>query len=433
MSGPVLICTVGGSVQPILSAIRGAQPAYVVFLVTEGGANAAGKLQPGSRHQLEGADGIPRQAGIGEEAFEAVIVPPDDPDRAAAIASATLRAVRARFSDAALVADYTGGTKSMSAALLAAAINVPGVRLQVMAGDRRDLVRVADGTERPFPIVPDLLLAERQITLLCNTWTTFGYAEAEAGFATLAARLKQVRDTPEEVRGRIRDLRALSAGFALWDRFDHRAAERCFAHRGKNYTPFLAPFQVALARLSGPDATPHLLLDLWRNAERRAVRNQYDDAVARCYRLIEWSGQWLLETKHAIDTSKVCWERIAPEDLAAAGIRRREGQTDLGGLMQTVRLLAQLEPNDAFALFFRGIYPGEQSVSGLEELTRRIQGRNLSILAHGKRPLTETDWKKFAAFVQGFLTRVLAPELARVGIGALPPQLPSVPPLAARP
>ena len=79
---------------------------------------------------------------------------------------------------------------------------------------------------------------------------------------------------------------------------------------GASWTPLLA----ALKRLTTEDETqePARLFDLWRNAERRAAQGRYDDAVARVYRLLEWSAQWLLRSRCGIDTGDVSPERVPP-------------------------------------------------------------------------------------------------------------------------
>ena len=251
MTAPVLVCTVGGAAQPIISAIRAATPAFVLSLVTADRINEDGKPQPGSCHQLDGPDSIPIRTGLDRTSFEHVTVPPDHPDNAFATVSETLRSLRARFPDNPLIADYTGGTKSMSAALLAAALGIPGATLQIMAGTRLDLVRVADGTERPFPIVPDFLLIERQAALLRNAWKTFGYAEAADGFATLQQRLAARPDAPPDLTRRIADLAILSQAFAAWDRFDHATAARTFADLGARHAPFLGRWRTSIDALLG--------------------------------------------------------------------------------------------------------------------------------------------------------------------------------------
>lgn len=52
-----------------------------------------------------------------------------------------------RFPGARFIADYTGGTKTMTAALVCTALERDDVTLQLVSGARPDLVAVRDGTE----------------------------------------------------------------------------------------------------------------------------------------------------------------------------------------------------------------------------------------------------------------------------------------------
>src|SRR5271155_4569390 len=146
----VLVCTVGGSHQPILTALEARRWDRVIFvcsaqtadsrssagMVTEAVEIAASEARPAQR-----LDPIPVQAGLEAGRWELVEVPPDEPDRAFSALVDQLRPLV--LGGARLVADYTGGTKSMSAALFLAALDV-GAELQLVSGRRTDLVRVDD-------------------------------------------------------------------------------------------------------------------------------------------------------------------------------------------------------------------------------------------------------------------------------------------------
>ena len=97
----VLLCTVGGSHQPILTAIESTSPDFVCFFCT-GRDPATG--QAGSIRQVTGKGSvikaqpgdsgatlpnIPRQAGLDDGAFEAREVPADDLDRCVAVIHAS--------------------------------------------------------------------------------------------------------------------------------------------------------------------------------------------------------------------------------------------------------------------------------------------------------------------------------------------------------
>ncbi|MBX5473079.1 MAG: TIGR02710 family CRISPR-associated protein [Acetobacteraceae bacterium] len=427
---PVLLITVGGSPDPLVSAIRALNPRFVCFAVTE---SEGGKT--GSITMLQGKEGLVQRAGLKPGCWEHVAVPHDDPDRAFAILRKSLQALQARYNDAELVADYTGGTKSMSAALLYAVVAVPGVRAQFMAGERPDLVQVRRGTERPQKIDLTWLLAEREAARFSAGWARFAYAEAEEGIAAVLHGLAEDNAAPRGTRGELITLQEFSAFFAAWDRFDHETAFRRLNAMPEELRNRLAPWRPSLALLCDSDAKRKggmQCLDLWRNAERRAARGLYDDAVARCYRMLEATAQWHLLARHDMDTADMPWEKIPPEILEKAGIERRENQKGLGGLMPSFRLWEALEPEGLMAKFLKQVTPPDYPKKprpGERELRNMLDLRNHSILAHGFRPIRHEEWERFGKFCRElFLPQVLRPALQAAGLPTELPQLPQAPP-----
>ena len=420
MSAPIMVCTVGGSPQPVISAIRMSRPDFVLFIVTDQEGS-----QPGSLGQIAGERGIAARTGLGADAYACCVVPSDDPDRAFALIAEAIRRHAAHHAAPALIADYTGGTKSMSAALLAAALEVPRATLQVMAGQRRDLVKVADGTERPYEIRPDWMLAAREVARLREGWRRYGYAETAEGLERLIADLGTDAAAAGSALARWRDLAALSAGFAAWDRFEHKTARTLLAPLADRHAAFLRSWLERLDALCTDGSEPLRILDLWCNAERRAERGRFDDAVARFYRLIEWVGQWALHARHGIDTSDIKHAPPDPEYARRAGIELRDGQKNLGGLMPTLKLLAEYEPQGRVRRFLDDPVPYKpDGRNGGRELRNMLELRNKSILAHGTRPLAAEDWQRFRTFMQDFAARVVVPELG----SQWPRQLPDAPP-----
>lgn len=425
MSRLVLACTVGGSPAPVVAAIRDARPDHVLFAVT-----AADGGRPGSDAEVPG---IVAAARLAAGAWEQLVVPPDDPDAAYARLAEAMRALRARFPNGRLLADYTGGTKSMSAALLAAALEQPGCDIQLMTGQRGDLRAVTHGTERPFKVNPGWLLAGREVERYRAAWRRFGYAEAEAGFRGMVADLETDEAAPRDFLLQLRDLRDLSAGFAAWDRFEHAAARDGLRKLARRHDGFLLPYLRQLDVLCAEDERGEgaRIADLLLNARRRAHRGRYDDAVARLYRLIEWSQQWPLRMRHGIDTGDVTWARV-PSDVLARLSGRMTGKGQIG-LVDGVKLLAELEPDGAMAAFCKLRWPATGKKKTCQErLNTVLRERNYSILAHGTTPLGSYEWERFDAFVTLFVQHVLRPELARAGVPGDPPQLPTEPPLSLR-
>lgn len=415
----ILIASVGGSPAPIASAIAAKRPNYVVFVASEprGGS-------PGS------ADEIPRileKAQRPKQDHEIVrLHDADDPEAAFLSLRDALVRLRRQHPRARFVFDYTGGTKSMTSAVFQCALATPGAELQFMGGQRENLQTVKPGTERPWRIPIDWLLAERQEARLREAWRNFDYAAAAEGFRSLHENLGSDEKVPEALRQRLADLAEVSQAFDLWDRFRHQEAASSLAFLQPRL-PGLAPFREQAAACA--DRTPARILDLWRNAERCATRGRYDDAVARLYRFVEWIAQWRLHQEHRLDASAMDWSRLCPQVITRAGLSEQTGKKTLSGAVQAWKLVAALEPQGVVATFLSAPFSGKHPrKTGENRLRDMLDLRNHSILAHGERPLGEVDWAKWQEFATELHRRVLAPLLQETGEAAeLPRQLPQDP------
>ena len=414
-----LICTVGGSHQPIVQAIESLTPDFVCFVCSDDDP-ATGRS--GSYTQIQGrghiikADvgddrpslpNIPVQVGLAAERFEVIRVEPDDFDDVYGKVTAWL-ARRDRHQER-IIADYTGGTKTMSAALVVAALDDEGVEVQLVTGRRDNLVRVeSDGDVLPASV--EATRFRRRLREALLPWLRFAYDES----VHLLEALPSPRDAT--LRGDHRRALDLSRAFAAWDRFDHMTAQEILSHYRKLLGPshgvLLSSLDV-LVNVDKPGREPMQLFDLWRNAQRRAAQGRFDDAVARLYRLLEWSAQWLLREQAGIDTADVPKDAIPADwDLRPC----RDGRYQLG-LYQAWGLAAH-HCGDELA----GFWQQEQA-----RLLNLLQTRNLSILAHGFRPMSESDWHGFSKWTGDRLLPLLleiTDDRRHYRIGKLPPQLP---------
>lgn len=412
----ILLCSVGGSHTPIARAILERRADFVCFLCTGPDPNTG---KPGSDGQIEGKGlcikanqndpaptlpNIPAQCGLADGQYELRRVPADDLDAIHAVCREALRDLRRRHPDALIVADYTGGTKSMTAALALAAIEDEDVELQLVTGNRVDLVRVRDGAESAAPANIEAIRLQRRMQPYLNAWDRHAYAEAETGLRALA--------TPRNafLRGRLNRMRDLSAALAAWDAFDHVTAR----DRLQGYAAALPDgWQPLLGTLSVlVDAEPRKrqagqLLDLYRNAERRFTQGRHDDGVARLYRLLEWTAQWLLETHCQVRTGDL------PEEWAPHLPPNREGKRQ-AGLYEAWRLVA--ERTDGPLAAWHG--------QNRDLLLDHLRTRNASILAHGFAPVAPDAGQRCLTWLSGDFMTALLQETSSVGIRRLSPQLP---------
>ncbi|MCS6876943.1 MAG: TIGR02710 family CRISPR-associated CARF protein [Geminicoccaceae bacterium] len=428
----VLVCTVGGSPEPIVKAIEARRPDRVVFLVTaREGALAgsevwvAGPVPPEEAARVRDPRTIPERSGLGPDAWEYLVVPVDDPDTVFWRARELLRDLRRRFPAAEIVADYTGGSKSMTAGLMLAAVADPQpVAIQFIGGARPDLVRVVSGTERPLSIAVDAILAERALADAERAFGRFAYDEAVALLSPWAEAEPARRPLPPALLARLDRAHRLARAFAAWDRFAHGEASALLEPLADlPAVAALLPPLAALSRNAGrteivegrtrwlPPEDPLLPLDIWHNACRRAAQGRFDDAIARAYRVVEATVQWILWSEKKIDTYRVSREQLSPE-LFEHLDRRKTGQPLKVGLEQGLDIL-RYELRDHWLTGVFGVKDltskKSSATDAYDRLVRWKERRNQSILNHGFEPLSEADWCEVAAW----MAEVLVPPLER--------------------
>lgn len=415
----ILICTVGGSHQPIVSAITENQPDYVVFICTDKDP-ATGRA--GSNSQITGkgncikahfADdkpslpAIPIQAGLTTEQYQIICTPSDDLDQIYLACSQAISTLNQTHPDAQLIADYTGGTKSMSAGLVLAATETPELDLQLVTGNRSDLIKIHDGSHYTAQANIEHIRYQRSIEPFQQSWQRYAYSEAEAGLKNL------IPPRNNQQRAALNRFRDLSNAFAEWDNFNHKEALQILQRYAPGLSAEMKPYLAIGMRLNDQNAQKQdaaRLYDLYHNALRRAEQGRYDDAIARIYRLIEWTAQWLLQQHCQIETANVPAEQIPTEVELSPN---REGQYQAG--LYAAWQLVKYKTNGAAAEFIT-----QQE----KNLLNHIKIRNQSILAHGFSPVAKADWQQLAEFIETHLIPMLLKETASVGIKKLPLQLP---------
>ncbi len=413
-----LICTVGGSHQPIVRAIDTLQPDFVCFVCSEDDPATGNKgsytqiigngnvIKGSNRDDKPTLPNIPRQMGLEADRFEVLKVMPDDFDDVYRKCSSWIEARQAP--DVRIIADYTGGTKTMSAALAVAALDDERVTLQLVSGSRADLIKVESGNEMVMPASVEKTRFERRLAQALSPWSRFAYDES----VNALQRIQPPSDP--ELTGQLQLAVGLGKAFTAWDRFDHETARRMLApfrpRIGKKWGVLLGTLDLLCNEKRGE---PVRLFDLWRNAQRCATRGRYDDAVARLYRLLEWSAQWILRERTGIDTADVPPERI-PAGMELP--RNREGKHQ-AGLFNAWALAATYGGDDV-----REFWEAQG-----ELMRDHIQRRNYSILAHGSTPLSENEWGRFSTWIEESLLPLLLTLSGKepYRIRTLSPQLPT--------
>jgi CRISPR-associated protein (TIGR02710 family) len=408
----LLVCSVGGTSEPVAVAIRHWRPARILFLCSKqtraliktalDAAAAAGfAVSPGCFDQTVLSDPQDLQQTLRD------LRPLDQ----------HVRDWQQRGEEYAVVADFTGGTKVMSAALALVAHRWK-CTFAYVGGQRRTkggVGVVETGAER--------------VVHFANPWDALGYQAVEdavtvfnhGGYAAAAHLLDGAMKNADkpEVKRELSTLKAVVDAYAAWDRFDHKEAAQRFADALKNRNDLAAVFPhesssliqrlqrhcdlaAQLAVLKEP--TVAWVADLLHNARRRAAERRFDDAVARLYRAFEALAQVRLREQYGIpDTKAVPLEKL-PQRLRTewAGRARVRGATlrersspdassgdspiqvrehcVMLGLRDAYALLESLDDHLGRQFFNLGLADDHKSP---------LVARNQSILAHGFQPVDQ--------------------------------------------
>ena len=422
----VLLVTVGGSPEPILKTAEIHQPDELIFICSAPPCPAPSLDQvigPGTPCLHVDADGIDHwrpnlvhQLGLTDFHADHQIIALADPDDLVAIHQQVQRVcfeLKERFSQLELIGDYSGGTKSMSAALAMVLVDQEAA-IHLVTGSRSNLVRLdrSDGS-RPIAIGP--LKASR---LLNDQWPQLlaSHFYDRAAHSLRELRLMHQPSLDPSSLDAIQQLEEGLAVLMLWDQFHWQdALERATSSHVLNEFPELLSWwqRVDAARAllckepSEVAATGYeLVQDLLLNADRRGRRGWYDDAVARLYRALELLAQTYIQLELGIDHQSFWDDDQVQRDCQQWKIRR-----GVGGLYYWLR-----QTEGATGL---GGAAGRQWF----QLRDLLDARNHSLLSHGLKPIRQADWQALQGRVNNLVTRAL--QEAGCQQGAPPHQLPA--------
>jgi CRISPR-associated protein (TIGR02710 family) len=379
----LLICTVGGALEPVVAAIKHWRPARIWFVHTPQSkldveativplANDGNLHLDAGRYQcLELSDGQDLESCLDRLRY----LTPD------------VEAWLARDTRCQVVVDYTGGTKCMSAAIA------------LHARPWRCVYSYVSGTSRTREGLGVVVTGTERVVHQANPWNELG-SQAVDEYIMLfdqlafsaAARVAQQatrRMTREDRKSELSVLEQLASAFDAWERFDHpRAAStlRNVDRRANDLRSVLGRdkadriladmrrFSASLGEIcnAAPPSRRHVV-DLLANAQRRYKEGRIDDAVARLYRAIEAHAQVALQQSHGIaSTAKVPVDRIPPSLRQEWEPKAQSGSVALG-LQHAYALLHAL--HDPVGKAFKD--------AKLDDLRSPLTARNHSILAHG--------------------------------------------------
>lgn len=415
----VLILSVGGSPEPIINAIKFYKPDFVYFFCSSGPKGSAITIDsPGdpcgnkrkSRCPKCGHEyypGNPKgkaivfQTELSRDKYEIVGV--DDPDNLNLCYSklvALSKSIKERHPDAQVIANYTGGTKTMSVTMALVGTMTEEWDLSLNKGPRLDIIQVRAG-DTPVVVNKWQVFGEQRLESAARALRNYDYALAEA--IVSESLLHTLEPWFEKKLLRVRQL---CSAFDCWDKFDHKKALELLQPYGKGFYPYI----VILKKILKQTTSTGLVSDLLNNAERRATQKRYDDAVARLYRATELFAQIRLKEKiERYKLVKLKLEQLPEEFRPDYSKYAREGDKLILGLREDYELLHKL--SDPIGEEFK-------QKEGL--ILDALSYRNSSLSAHGITPLEERDYELVNNRLRGFILKAAKRINLDLGIKQLP-------------
>jgi CRISPR-associated protein (TIGR02710 family) len=321
--------------------------------------------------------------------------------------------------------NYTGGTKSMSAGLALAAVELLPNYVYVSGKREGDgLGVVISGTEQSItgrnPWFADATLARKSATVLLQQGQADGAARYLADAAVTASPYVQQRlllwskFCEVLAKQQLFDFRAAKSGF---ERIQSQLllAIPSDAATLREFIEGMRAYLSSLEAESKPDFDgPRLTLlqELLQNADRCSLAGRYDDCVARLYRAVELQGQnGLAEIIPHASNGEIVKEKVGDQVFAwvmsvypeARAFETGTGTTKIQlTLAHLYSFLAATE--DPRFSHYQEVYQSS--------LRPALHARNFSILAHGVTPIAVEKVRTLRDALEHGLGLVAAPAYA---------------------
>lgn len=397
----ILFLTVGGSPDPLIYTIDELKPDYIVFICS--------KKELGDASSIHQIPIIKKGISWGEFEEEILEVEPDDLDDCVAKISEKIGEVRDKNPEGELKANYTGGTKTMSAGLVVAALE-ERLLLYVTTGSRKDVIKISQ-VSSPQQLPLNHIFFNRIERECDEHLNLFNYRACEQVICDGLQR----HPFPPDMRDELMRWKEIIIAFRLWDDYQLLDAYKILKPRKdeeklREYALFLEEVLTEMARLSSPfarklgESEPAIkwdrrlckyavVLDLLLSGQRCAKRERFDEATARLYRALEALAQLRLKVEYKIDSGDVSSEQL-PESLKEKFARRDKGEKIKLGLRDCYELLDS-----------KGDILGEEF--GRYNMLRVLERRNMSVLAHGFQPIEKKEYEEMYELVRSFVESCL--------------------------
>lgn len=400
----ILFMTVGGSPEPLATSLQKHGPDHVVFICSDDVDGAKGT------HSM--VPDIASHAGLAKERYTTVkLTRIDDLGDCYERMLDSMEEMQKRFPQANLIADYTGGTKTMSSALTLSSLDNGHVELMLVSGKRTTPIKVLSGTQRVIRCNWKPVAFKRKMDLLKSLFQAHDYTGC----------VQVVEDASLDVIPGSQEDKILQCyndvckGLGAWERFAHQEALDYLELYAKNYhglivflKGILQGINVAKNGANELDRVVHFfpVHDLLLNASRCMDKKAYDDAVCRLYRAVELFAQMCLAWhKPPLLTRDVDTNNL-PNQIQAKYLAMGREYQDKSGVK---KVKVELALTNAYMLLRElghpvGTYMFEQNEKQLKKMKQILSTRNLSFMAHGFEPIESEKALEFNQFAIDLVT-----------------------------
>ncbi len=403
------IFTVGGSPMPIINSIKENNFDFIYFICSTGTYEVASERLVDGKPLKEDDKIIAKECNLSKENYEKILLPVDiidDLDETFKKLEENLlpRIKEMNSSDVKVIANYTGGTKTMSAAVVLLSILQDGWELQFNSAQRTNLIKIDSG-DYPTSINKINLLYRIDRKYFDALMQKYYYEE-------IIEKAKNYLKTPlpVEIKTEITKIKDILNVFVLWDKFHHESAFKVLEEimkaipENSSIHDAIIPYYLWLKQILGKKKPFHgyeKVIDLVMNAERRAKQDKFDDSIARYYRAIEMIAQLRLNS-YGIDNSNIKCNELptlpekAVEFLKTECEKNSENGTVKLALIKSYELLAKMDDS-----------LGQLYLERKNELLNCLRLRNSSILAHGLEPILKEKFEQVRNTFKTFIIDAL--------------------------
>ena len=401
--GKIMLVSVGGSTEPIINSILFHKPDKIIFFVSKGSRNSVTSDSYNEKFNSTTRGIMPavfREINMFIDHEFVVTENHEDIGESTRILLNEVPKAMQKLGVDGLwpdIVDYTGGTKTMSAAMVWASSKFP-CQFNYVGGKNRTkdgLGIVIDGNESHVTLQnPWNSLAYFEVGDAMKLFNNGQYTNSEHLFSDITNKV-----TDENAKRVFSVLTNIVGGYAKWDMFDHHGAMsligrniealKDIAEAQRYYLPHLKTFvhQVELnfdflKSIKSRLLSWNMIFDLIANAQRRAkLEFKYEDATARIYSAIEKVAKHQLKQKYGIDNSKCDLQQI-PESLQEQFLKHKDIDGKIKfGVIDSYKLL----------IAFGDIYG--KRFAELDKIEAHLTERNYSILGHGLQPINQQKYE----------------------------------------